>query len=169
MAAFSGIRKSILLFFLFMITGLCSFGQVSNKHSNYLNDIQDGDSLTLLGYFSDCGEWGGHFESIYVYRKDSALWFTYKKDSIHCPRYANHEQIEMLEVSKPLTAKQKKIIQNYLDGFSKFNKSIETNKYKTISNGPNCYNIITKDRNIEVCDHNRKWVLFKNTVIELLR
>ena len=153
-------RLNIFFFFLF-ISVQCAYGQDSLHHSSYIKNIKNGDTLTLIGYFSDCGEWGGHAEYIYLYKNDSALWFTYKNDSIKCTRIATPEQKELVEVSKLLSFKQTEIISNYIENLFEFKKSLEGDGPKASSNGPNCYYIRTKDTSIEVYDHEQKWEYFK--------
>lgn len=161
-------RFNIFFFFLF-ISGLCAYGQDSPHYSSYIKNIKNRDTLTLIGYFSDCEEWGGHTEYIYLYKNDSALWFTYKNDSIKCARIATPEHKELVEVSKLLNFKQTEIISNYIESLFEFKKSLEGDGPEAISNGPNCYYIRTKDTSIEVCDHELKWGLFQKTVIALLK
>lgn len=160
--------KFNLLFLLFFC--LSCRGQIDSPNSKFIDNIENlGDSLILVGFFSDCGEWGGHTESIYLYKKDSVLWFTYKQDSIRCIRIVPPEQKKLLQVSMVLNSKQREIILSYINNFIKFKKSFKEEGPQTISNGPNCYYLKTQDSSIEVCDHQQNWGLFEKMVISLMK
>jgi hypothetical protein len=49
-----------------------------------LNQIGNNDTLVISGSYRDCGEWGGHYEHIYISRKKSNLFCWLKIDSCLC-------------------------------------------------------------------------------------
>jgi hypothetical protein len=49
-----------------------------------LNQLEINDTLDIYGSFNDCGEWGGHYEHIYICRKKNNLFSWLKIDSCFC-------------------------------------------------------------------------------------
>jgi len=55
-----------------------------------LGNIKFGDTLKILVEFSDCGEWGGHNETVFLYRSNNnKIVGRLKKDTVSCSNIAS--------------------------------------------------------------------------------
>jgi hypothetical protein len=54
-----------------------------DRDGHLINNLGRTDTLTLFAQYSECGEWGGHQESLRIYRgDDDELWTIYQRDTI---------------------------------------------------------------------------------------
>jgi hypothetical protein len=63
----------------------CSSEEQNTVTSN-LEGIRGSDTLFIAGYFDDCEEWGGHSETIRVFRTQGEIVRAeYERDTVNCP------------------------------------------------------------------------------------
>lgn len=60
------------------------------EHNRGLGNINGNDTLNIFVGFSDCGEWGGHNESVFLYRSNNGkIAGRLKQDSVSCSNLAS--------------------------------------------------------------------------------
>jgi len=68
------------------------------EYSSPLNIVDRTDTLKILVQFSDCGEWGGHKESIYLIRnKENKIYARFIMDSVPCDKIIEKSGIGLLD------------------------------------------------------------------------
>lgn len=150
------------LLFPLIILCLINCGERKTRPSPFIENIKADDSLELTTYFSDCGEWGGHLEHIYLFSRNNNLWFTYKTDSIKC-NGPKETQKSLIEISKELTSDQKRIVETYIDSLISFQKT----HTEMTSNGCNLYYLKTNDTIIKA--YHDDWNFFEKTIEKLIK
>jgi hypothetical protein len=80
MRQFSNILKILL--------GVCSIGLSSVTSGQSVdrikfdyNSFKKSDTLKIVAFLTDCGEWGGHYEYIIIFRKHNNFYGNLKRDS----------------------------------------------------------------------------------------
>jgi hypothetical protein len=101
-------------------------------------------TLVLKCYYhdkSDCGEFGGHHETIQIKKEKDELVYIYKRDSTSCSkeRVARYSEApdKPFQVSGRLSIEKQRIVKRYLDSLQNHQPS-----WNLISNATNNYEII---------------------------
>jgi len=107
------------------------------------DSFSNGTTLTLESYShdnSDCGEFGGHKETILIKKEKNELTFYYKRDSTNCPKELairfNKELDRPTEIKGRLSGDKHDLIQSYLDELLTHEPT-----WNNISNAPNSYEV----------------------------
>jgi len=136
-----------------------------NPKSPFLDNIKQGDTLTLFAEYADCGEWGGHIEKLFVTKRGSDFWITFYKDTVSCKDDPNNNRKKIIEKSKLLATGDKKQIIEYIN-----NLLIECRKVPIlISNASNNFRLINKDTSFQYNDYTMEWKEFsrlKNKIFD---
>jgi hypothetical protein len=75
------IRQLLMLITAGTVIGCSS--KNGDEGGRLINNIARTDTLTLYAQYSECGEWGGHQESLRIYRgDDDELWTIYQRDTV---------------------------------------------------------------------------------------
>ena len=149
----TGIRIKLLT--LISLSTLFSCNQTSLK-SPFVDNIKQGDTLTLFAEFADCGEWGGHIEKVYLTKKENNLWVTFYKDTVSCDNDPDATRKKCIENSKVLeTADRNKVIE-YIDSFIIASKT----EQMPLSNASNYFKIISRDSTLKFIDWKMDWKEF---------
>jgi hypothetical protein len=65
---------------------------------NLFTSISQLDTLQIQVEMSECGEWGGHKEKIYIHRrKDNNLYATYQRDTVPCGKIVSKNGVGVLD------------------------------------------------------------------------
>jgi hypothetical protein len=65
---------------------------------NLFSSISQLDTLQIQVEMSECGEWGGHKEKIYIYRRlDNNLYATYQRDTVPCGKIVSKNGVGVLD------------------------------------------------------------------------
>ena len=94
------------------------------------NNFDRGTTLTLKAYFhddTDCGEFGGHKETIIIIKERNELKFSYKRDSSQCLRKSLPER-ELTQDTRrtyngELTTGKQRLVMNYINKLYNYNPS----------------------------------------------
>jgi hypothetical protein len=105
-------------------------------------------SLTLKAYFhddTDCGEWGGHSETMSIVERDNKLIFSYKQDSSRCLIRSLAEKKLSSDIKRDcegeLSTEKQKLVADYVKEVYSYDPS----KY-SLSNAPDYYSVELKGR-----------------------
>jgi hypothetical protein len=120
-----------------------------------LNQFEINDTLIISGSFNDCGEWGGHYEHIYISRKKNKLFCWLKIDSCLCceklqkihyyiPVAKNKIKNNPLSDTIILYKKKKKLITDYFIYFGhidekRYGYSGGSTEFSIVKNGKEIY------------------------------
>ena len=102
--------KKLLLLLLGSSIVACQPG----SQKDYVADLEQRDTLLIAGYFSECGEWGGHREKIKIYKQSGEAWITYIKDSVSCSRDPNNDRRIVRNVARQATMTERSALNNYI-------------------------------------------------------
>lgn len=95
-------------------------GQDKSPESQNFFDADSfyGDTLYIKSRFIECGEWGGHLEISKVYLSENEFYINYQKFNVDCNSVNDNNlapnQKLAKNISKKLTAKDKKLIRLYM-------------------------------------------------------
>ena len=65
---------------------------------NLFTSISQLDTLQIQVEMTECGEWGGHKEKIYIHRrKDNNLYATYQRDTVPCGKIVSKNGVGVLD------------------------------------------------------------------------
>lgn len=138
----------------------CSKSDNSSDKNKYLfENIHGTDTLKIKAKYSDCGEWGGHFECIDIYRSDNnKLTLHYQRDTVNCPDPSLFNRRIIDEWKKELSAEDQDHIMNFINDLTK-----RTFIDEGISNAGDYYVIkrSTGSLTIEYSNYNRDWTGLK--------
>lgn len=98
------------------------FPEFKEPGTGLVNVINLRDTLQISVEFSECGEWGGHMESIYLQRNSkNEIVARFIKDSVSCDNIESHIEnggiggrIIVLDTIKTLTTKDEKLFNLFL-------------------------------------------------------
>ncbi len=148
--------NSFKLKYLFLIAFIFGCKQDSLK-SSLLDNLNQGDTLTLYAQFADCGEFGGHIEKVEITKKENTFWKAFYKDTVSCETDPNQNRKKTIGLSEQLTSRDRININTYI---AKFKKAI-TREQNSISVSANLFQIVTKDSTIQYIDWAKTWNEFK--------
>lgn len=108
------IRQLLIL----IITGTvisCSTKKV-DQGERLIGNIGRTDTLTLYAQYSECGEWGGHQESLKIYRgDDEELWTMYQRDTVtSCEGPIENNRTVLIQRTVKLTEDNQRTIIHYM-------------------------------------------------------
>lgn len=99
------------------------------------------DTITIKSRHTDCGEWGGHFEIMKIYKTNEKLMLNFQKDTVNCPDPSLFKRRVIEEWTTELSIKNQSDIMHFFqimfsDSFKARNScrnskswSVETNNY----------------------------------------
>ncbi len=100
------------------------FPEFQESNSGLVNFLQNKDTLFITVQFSDCGEWGGHKESIKLYKNiDGILKGQLKIDSVSCENIRSYGDYSAIDdksrkvvkvVNKKLNPENEKLINLFI-------------------------------------------------------
>lgn len=100
-----------------------SFDQLKER---ILGNVMGLNRLQLTARFSECGEWGGHFEKFDIYRENKILLADYVEDVVDCKApYAKHRKIAEQKTLQ-LNETHEKAIITYLKSLLETGLKLET-------------------------------------------
>jgi len=129
----------------------------SRIDSPLLDNLTPKDTVTLFAQYSECGEWGGHIEKIYLTKEEDQLRATLYKDTMVCvsgPDFGKRTKLP--ETSKVLTIKERNKVIRYIDTFFVATKLHEFPD----ANASYHFQILTKDSIYEYLNWKRNWKEF---------
>ncbi len=153
-----------------LLTSLSLVISCDKSHNTFKIDFDSFDNntqLTVKSYIhdkSDCGEFGGHEETILVKKKNGELTYYYKRDSTACPReFAIRYKKEVdrpIALTGLLSDQKQLLLQEYLDVFFTHQPS-----WNQISNAIDSYEVelVTEFRTItfKLSPVENKWNHYK--------
>ncbi|WPO78603.1 hypothetical protein [Flavobacterium sp. KACC 22761] len=174
-------RKLGLLFLLLIFS--CSKKQEVTKVKSEDKPVDFFDPITLgstgvdsnlkiNAFFSECGEWGGHYEELKIFAKESNYkdyFLNYTKTSIDCDkRDSKGRNLETIVAKKTikLTDSDKKTIISYIK------RMVESKVAERFpGNAGNSFSIINADSTlvIKVYDYNSKNLKSYNQLLDELK
>jgi hypothetical protein len=146
------LKPTILISFLFLTS--CN---TTILKSEFIDNIRQGDTLTLYAEYADCGEWGGHMEKLYVTNTENILWISFYKDTVSCDNEPNVSRKKIIEKSKILETNERNKVVKYINKFLVDSKI----EQETWSNASNYFKIINKDSTFEFVDRKMSWKEFR--------
>jgi hypothetical protein len=114
----------VLLFFVLFSCGKPESGyryidDDGGERMNYPTAIRLHNELLLTAEFDECGEWGGHKESIRFKRDGLLVYATLKRDSIVCQgEVEDHIRITLDESSIVLSYEMEVSLKHYLNNLN---------------------------------------------------
>ncbi len=81
-----------------------------------LSFLYPNDTITISTMFDECGEFGGHQETIKIFSKGSSFHFTYTKHRADCSQHINERPVQILDtvLENKLSRRQIAYIKNYI-------------------------------------------------------
>lgn len=144
--------------FTLLISLLILFGcNQTILKSVIIDNIKQGDTLTLYAEYADCGEWGGHIEKIYLTSKEADLWVTFYKDTVSCDNDPNTTRKKIIEQSQILKSIDRNKVVKYINNFMLESKK----EQEPFSNAANYFRIINNDTTFEFIDWKMDWKEFE--------
>ena len=131
---------------LFLPAILLLLGCSSAMDHAVLEQINYRDTLILSTTYCDCGEWGGHYEKMYIYR-DSDLYVKYIKDTVNCvlddvvhkPYFTGVKKINSYEAN---------LIEHYIRQVDRLSKE----EQEPCANAANIFAVTFRDKRTEYID-----------------
>lgn len=147
------------------------FKQLINNsiEKNPLGILYQTDTLKLTAQFSECGEFGGHKESIEIFCNYKREYFAkYVRNSINldCPNNFEETAIIIKDTLFKIDSNKEKLIVKYLDKLYR-----RTLKPKMISHWSDYFKAKTKNSGLSLftAEPNKDWKEFRKLQIELLK
>lgn len=115
------IRNGLILLVLLTIS-LCGESQSLRKMTSF-ESYTRANTLTFESYIhdsTDCGEWGGHRERIFIYETEGSLVAYYVRDSSNCSlpkKFKKNTYRGRREWHVMLTKEKQKLVKSYLKKF----------------------------------------------------
>ena len=102
--------------------------QTSDHLKTPLGRVMGSEVLILNASLDECGEWGGHHETIKIYRKENQeLWLDYTEDQVDCEKISTDDfRTVIKEGSQALSVKDEEKVINYLQQLVKANFAFHT-------------------------------------------
>ncbi|PZR18239.1 MAG: hypothetical protein DI539_16530 [Flavobacterium psychrophilum] len=109
-------KRQFLILIIAGITLSCSTKN-GNEDGRLINHLGRTDTLTLYAQYSECGEWGGHQESLKIYRgNDDVLWTIYQSDTLNtCEGPIENNRIALAPRTIKLTEGNQQAIIRYMN------------------------------------------------------
>ncbi len=127
--------KKILFVFFLVNINIFVFSQVYVDFTDF-NNYDSNSTLAIKSYIhesTDCGEWGGHNESLFIYKYDSVWTYTYIRYPSEC--YSQNGLNEKIK-------KEDTLVKDDLNYIKHFLKIINLAPHTDwISNAPDNYEI----------------------------
>jgi hypothetical protein len=146
------------------LLGICltiSISAVAQPRWASLDRLGQGDTLKLLAEYTDCGEWGGHHESILIY-KESGYVVKFMKDSVKCSD-PDVFRTKLPDIVRTIDGTSRRTIEDYILLVDKLSKGPRRGG----SNANNVFYIILRDKEIVYVD-SFDWDEFEKLVKQIL-
>lgn len=104
-------------------------------------NLYHNDTLTIKGHFTDCGEWGGHHETLQFYRLDdnTVHGYLYLRDSVTCDDIPEFRRYIVERREGTMSAEKRNDVEVYLS--TALRKSFRPTM---ISHAENYYTVLRK-------------------------
>lgn len=169
---------SIFLFAVFTLLGCSSkkknetdFKRLLNNsiEKNPLGILYQTDTLKLTAQFSECGEFGGHKESIEIfcnYKREYFAKYVRNSMDLDCPNNFEETAIIVKDTLFKINSNKEKLVIKYLDKLYR-----RTLTPKMISHSNDYFKAKTKNSGLSLftAEPNKDWKEFRKLQIELLK
>lgn len=168
----------ILIFTIFLFFSSCNKEEPEQENYEIDNDNVSSDSLGLDNFvkydtlfisarFDECGEWGGHKETLEIYSKSSEdLYLSYRKNTVDCNKIDEIYEAKLHFIKEiKLDNQNKKAINEYIFQLlqSKINEGVYAHSGKE-------FELMNSDSTlfISVYDNNYQNPIFYNSLLNKL-
>jgi hypothetical protein len=163
----------LVLFFILLSLSLGCESETKYIQVDFDN-FDESTTLRLNSYFhdsTDCGEWGGHGETISIYKSKKELVISFNRKKSDCsngmPFYKPLPDNIQLKFYGSLTKKKQKLVEDYIENLFK-HKPDENMR----SNAPDRYEVQLEigflTKGLEIDDNDNSWLnyeTFRNDLI----
>lgn len=134
---------------------MASSFQKNDMSEAYLSKFKEGDTLIVGARLADCGEWGGHTESIRVFRLSGGeLVANYEKDTLQCPNPGFKTRHIVERLGTELTNAKKEVLARFISQL--IGRTYHT---EVVNHASDIYTVDRPDKELKVeyWNYERNW------------